>query len=423
MRFRVPLGLFLIFAAILVAMPQVTYAQPVPPGEVRGGWRVVPPPSRAPGQQGGGGGFFQMLFGPRFGQPPQQRQQRGLFGGPQQPQQQVAPPRPAEPPMPAVVVTPKDPDAKKVLMVGDFVAGGLAWGLEQTFADEPKLLVVDRSENASGLVRNDYYDWNARLLEILNEEKPDIVVVALGSNDRQQMRVDNARLAPRTDEWQAAYQTRIATMAETLKVYGRPFFWMGAPPMRQSSALRDMAYLNDLYKPAVTAAGGYFVDIWGGFTNENEQYISSGPDIEGQLRALRSGDGINFTRAGRLKMAFYVEREMRRQTGIGTGAVDLLASIDQQSQIEIGPDGQKRLVGPVISLSDPLPGASDMLAGGPHEEPLAEGETPQYLMIVKGEALPAVAGRADDFAWPPRPAGTSAQPAAAATTVAPVPAN
>jgi len=41
-----------------------------------------------------------------------------------------------------------------------------------------------------------------------------------------------------------------------------------------------------------------------------------------------------------------------------------LASLTGANQIEIAPDGTKRLVGPVISLSDPLPGASDQLAGG-----------------------------------------------------------
>ena len=410
---RASFAFFVAALAFLVAAPDASWAQRMPPGDVGGGgWQIVPAPPR---QQQRGGGFFQMLFGPRFVQP---GPQRVIPGGPPQQGQGQARVRSAEPPIPVVEAVVKDPDAKKVLVIGDFVAGGLAWGLEQTFADEAKLVVVERSNSASGLVRADYYDWNAELLAILNEEKPDIVVIALGSNDRQQIRVDGGRLNPRTEEWQAAYSQRITALAETLKVYGRPFFWVGAPPMRQSSALRDMAYLNELYKPPVTAAGGYFVDIWGGFTNEDGKYISSGPDVEGQLRALRSGDGINFTRAGRLKLAFYVEREMRRQTGIGTGAVDLLASTDQQSQIEIGPDGEKRLVGPIISLSDPLPGASDMLAGGPNETAPEEGETPQYLMIVKGSALPVVGGRADDFTWPRRPASVT-QPAPAAATAAP----
>jgi hypothetical protein len=64
----------------------------------------------------------------------------------------------------------------------------------------------------------------------------------------------------------------------------------------------------------------------------------------------------------------------------------------------------------VISLTDPAPGASDVLAGAPGTAPIVKkaGDTVQYLMIVKGEALPTVTGRADDFAWPPR---TAAPPA------------
>ena len=100
-----------------------------------------------------------------------------------------------------------------------------------------------------------------------------------------------------------------------------------------------------------------------------------------------------------MKLSFYVEREVRQKIGNGFGTVDLLASISNQSQIEVGPDGEKRLVGRVISLSDPLPGSSDTLAGGP--EPLSE-ETMRDRVIIKGKSVPAVVGRVDDFAWPPR---------------------
>ena len=373
----------------------------LPPGDVGRNARQQPPQQQPPPRRGG---FLEFLFGPRLQPARPQLQQPAARPAPR-----LQPPAaPAEPPVATVDVLPKEANAKTILVLGDFVAGGLAWGLDQTFAEEPKLAVIDRTNANSGLVRNDYYDWNAAVLKILNEEKPDVIVMAIGANDRQQMRVGNDRLAPHSEGWETNYVQRIKGITDTLQVFGRPFFWVSAPPMRASSASSDMAYFNELYKPPVAEAGGYFVDIWGGFTNEDGRYISSGPDVDGQLRALRSGEGINFTRAGRLKLAFYVEREIRRQTGLGTGAVDLLASTSQTSQIEIGPDGVKRLVGPVISLSDPRPGASDMLAGGPHApEPVQEGDTPRYLMVVKGEALPVVSGRADDFAWPPAGRSTS----------------
>jgi hypothetical protein len=382
--------------ALAVPVPEFAAAQPVPPADIGG-------PAQAQPRRGG---FLEMLFGPSLLKPFRQQQQPM----PQPlPPPELAPPQPSEPPVPTVQILPKDANAKKILVIGDFVAGGLAWGLDQTFAEEPKLAVVDESSTNSGLVRSDFYDWNVELPKVLNTVKPDIIVVALGANDRQQMRIGKERLAPHSDTWETNYTQRVKGVVDTLRVYGRPFFWVSAPPMRLAAASRDMTYLNGFYTDAVTAAGGHFVDIWNGFTSDQGNYISSGPDVDGQLRALRSSDGINFTRAGRLKLAFYVEREIRRQTGLGSGAVDLLASTSQASQIEVGPDGVKRLVGPVISLTDPRPGASAALAGAPDPIPevARESETPQYRMIVKGVALPAVAGRADDFAWPP------VQPAAA----------
>src|SRR5665213_2356486 len=350
--------------ACLPLMADIAVAQElVPPGDIGGGndYRLLKPRR---------GGFFEMLFGPSLLEPFR----------PSGPPQGARPPQPSEPPLPTAQIVPKDKDAKKILVIGDFVADGIAWGLDQTFAEEPKLAIIDDTNANSGLTRADYYDWNAQLPKLLNQEKPDIIVMALGANDRQELRNGNERFATHSDAWEQAYVQRIKAIASTLKVYGRPFFWVSAPPMRTAAAARDMAYLNEFYKPAVAEAGGYFVDVWDGFTSDEGNYISSGADVNGQLRALRTSDGINFTRAGRLKLAFYVEREIRRQTGLGAGTVDLFTSTNQNSQIEIGPDGQKRLVGPVISLTDPAPGASDVLAGGPGAAPIVKkaGDTVQY---------------------------------------------
>ena len=363
-------------------------------------------------------GFFERLFGPRSTTPPAGIKKSSRT-------KKRVRHQATEPAVEAAETVPKDPKARKILVIGDFVADGIAWGLEQSFASEPKLVVVDRSNAGSGFVRADHFDWNKQLTEILNQEKPDLIIAAFGINDRQTIRDGNERLAVRSEGWEAAYTQRIEGIVETLKVYGQPFFWVGAPPVRTTSASADLAYFNGLYRPKVEAAGGHFIDIWIGFTNADGQYITTGPDIEGQVRALRTGDGINFTRAGRLKLAFYVERDVRRQTGIGAGAIDLLASTTQSQEIEIGPDGRKRLVGPVISLSDPLPGASDSLAGAPApvmfspltgvvtkpavEEPIKptdKTETAQYRLVVKGEPLIGVGGRIDDFSWPPEQRAT-----------------
>src|SRR5215467_16358088 len=55
-----------------------------------------------------------------------------------------------------------------------------------------------------------------------------------------------------------------------------------------------------------------YVDIWDGFIDEDGDFAMQGPDFEGQIRRLRTADGVYFTKAGAVKLARYVDRELRR---------------------------------------------------------------------------------------------------------------
>ncbi|MCX5514212.1 SGNH/GDSL hydrolase family protein [Kaistia algarum] len=336
---------------------------------------------------------------------PQRGTNRPQAGQPASPTRKKQPAQPSEPPYAVLDVQPKNPDAKKVLVVGDFMASGLAWGLDQAFAEEPRLAIVDRSEGASGFVRDDRYDWSATLPELLSAEKPDMIVVMIGSNDRQSIRTADGKFAPRSEEWQKLYQQRVERFLLALQTYGKPVYWVGEPPIQSADSSADMAFFNTIFKGRAEAVGANFVDIWDGFANEDGQFVSRGPDVDGQTRQLRSGDGINFTKSGRRKLAFYVEREIRQDGGFGPAA-SAKALLNPNETTEIGPDGKARVVGPIVSLTDPAPGAADVaLAGAPPAAgevaaaPATESFT--YKLTVNGEAPPAPPGRADDFAWKP----------------------
>ena len=63
-------------------------------------------------------------------------------------------------------------DARKVLVIGDFVGGGIGEGLTEAFEQTPGIVVETRTNGSSGLVRDDYYNWPAELPAILAEVKP-----------------------------------------------------------------------------------------------------------------------------------------------------------------------------------------------------------------------------------------------------------
>jgi hypothetical protein len=302
----------------------------------------------------------------------------------------------AEAPLPVVQRKPKSPEALKIVVVGDLVAEALASGLEQSLADDPSLTVVDASDKNAGLISGKAYDGSTRLPAILNEAQPHFVVLAFGTNDR--LPIGDAKVRIKSDGWKAEYERSIAGIVETLHLYGRPFLWVSAPPMRSRSAMQDMTYLNSLYRPHTERMGGHFVDIWEGFVSASGSYVASGPDAEGQTRQLRTGDGINFTRAGKLKLAFYVEREIRRVSGLGKAGMELNANLTRGNRIEVTPDGRKIRVGPVLSLTEPVAGTTEELVGSGKPSVPAR-DSAQYKAIVLGKTLPAVPGRADDFSW------------------------
>ena len=81
---------------------------------------------------------------------------------------------------------------RNVLVLGDAMADWLAYGLEDTYADQPDMGVIRKPKTYSGLIRyqpkGDPADWAAAAKGILATEKPEAIVVMLGLNDRISMR-------------------------------------------------------------------------------------------------------------------------------------------------------------------------------------------------------------------------------------------
>lgn len=312
-----------------------------------------------------------------------------------------APRAPVEPAVPQVE---KLPDARVVLVVGDFLAGGLAEGLSAVFADNPGVRIVDRSKSSSGLVREDVVDWPASIAALVDEVKPASVVVMLGSNDRQQMRVGDSRESTLSELWVKEYAARSSALGKAAAGTRVPLLWVGMPPFKSGRMNSDMLAFNDIYRSAAEASGGEFIDIWDGFVDENGVYVSTGPDINGQPVRLRASDGINMTRAGKRKVAFYLEKPLNRILGVSGGADGSLSLVPALPGTVTPVDPASIVRTPPIALGDPeLDGGAELLGGSP--EPMATSGSVGLRLFAKSAAKP-VAGRADSFIWAPQAAAS-----------------
>lgn len=338
--------------------------------------------------------IFDLLFGQRQAQPePQKQQPRQQQRRPRQqkrtpkaasPSVRTTAPIAAKPEIPAIV---KNPDAKKVLVVGDFIAGGMAEGLDIAFAAESDIRIVNRTNGSSGFVRDDHYDWPANISNILDEEKPAVVIVMIGSNDRQAITIEGQNHAARSTEWNEEYQRRVVDFTNHITSKNLPLIWVGQPPFRPRGMSQDMLALNEIYRNHAEKIGGKFVDVWDGFVDEDGNFSQTGFDINGQTARLRANDGINTTSAGKRKLAFYAEKPLKALLGESRENTPLLPStetaasskpIDRLAPVslrDIGHDKSGILLGGGISTSRIVP-----------REKLSERK--------------AAPGRADDFSWP-----------------------
>ena len=295
----------------------------------------------------------------------------------------------------------KLPDAKAVLVVGDFMAGSLAEGLEAAFVDAPGVRIVDKADGSSGFVRSDHRDWPASIGDMIDKEKPAVVVIMIGANDRQQFSDNNALLG---DEWTREYQTRMNAFLEAVKKSGRPIVWVGQPAFKSKSITNDVLAFNELYRNATEKAQGTFVDVWDGFVDQSGNFTLSGFDVSGQTARLRNNDGIGMTQAGKRKLAFYVEKPLRQMLGNATSPD--IAAVRPGAPVQAMPEAR----GPFkvdrlapVSLNDPeLDGGTALLGATPRPAPGSE-KSARDRLVIDGVAPDGQPGRVNDFSWPRSP--------------------
>lgn len=205
----------------------------------------------------------------------------------------------------------------------------------------------------------------------------------------------------RSERWEELYAKRVDDMVAALKAKGVPVYWVGLPAIRGTRSTSDMAYLNDFVRARVERGGAMYIDVWDGFVDDNGNFASQGPDLEGQIRRLRTADGVHFTKAGARKLAHFVEREIQRALVARPVLVSLPAS--DEPLLPAAKPGQptgRPAAGPIVYLTGNSTGAQELLGGGAVRNSAPDAVAAKVL--VKGEPVAAPPGRADDFAWPRR---------------------
>ncbi|UNF45582.1 DUF459 domain-containing protein [Bartonella krasnovii] len=205
----------------------------------------------------------------------------------------------------------KNENAKRILVIGDFAASAVADALKKFFADNSNIVIMNNTMPASGLVRTDYYSWQNNISKLIEQNNPDVIIMMIGANDNQPITDSYSIINTDQSEWMRIYKQRIIEITESLHASGKSWIWIGQPSFGNDTLTQKMKILNALYKQETETAGGYFLDIWSGFIDEEGNFSFSGYNIHGKIAKLRTNNGIHFTSEGKEKLVSYLEKPLK----------------------------------------------------------------------------------------------------------------
>ena len=193
---------------------------------------------------------------------------------------------------------------------GDSISGGPVYGFRQLIADDERFRFTEDILKSTGVVTDWYFDWVTYMATEVAEGPYDVIVLAMGANDKQRFRGLPAAFGE--PEWTERYQTRVRDLLAAAARPGRLVIWVGLPPLQP----RHFAPLPGVVNPLAAAAvaevdGAIYVDSFDAVAVDDAYARRLGPE----QRDIRTQDGIHYTYYGGVVLTEPILAEIERRSG------------------------------------------------------------------------------------------------------------
>ncbi|MEN9692387.1 MAG: hypothetical protein RLZZ330_31 [Actinomycetota bacterium] len=198
-----------------------------------------------------------------------------------------------------------------VLVVGDSLGNNLAYGMQRQLQKTAGIDLVIKSKSSTGLSNSWFYNWPKEIKPFIDDADPDLVIVMLGTNDHQNMKINGQVSEFGSKKWNAKYEAEAAKLISQSIDSGAYVVWVGLPIMQSSYFASYMSVLNDRSSSAVEATdGATFIPTWDLMADSRGKY-RDWAKVNGKNQKIRGTDGIHFTWVGQNVLATYVISELQ----------------------------------------------------------------------------------------------------------------
>lgn len=193
-----------------------------------------------------------------------------------------------------------------ILLVGDsMMQVGFGPSLETKLLEYKNVTVVRDGRFSTGLNRIDYFDWYQTTTDLVNANKPDVLIVMFGANDGQGIIDDDGKTYQLEDPmWDTAYTKRVDRYLELFADKVKRIYWVGHPIPKDenqtdvTSFYNKFARMNKIYSEEIKKfANVEYVDAWSRFAIDGK-YSPILADNNGLSQLVKGSDGVHVTNHG-----------------------------------------------------------------------------------------------------------------------------
>lgn len=198
-----------------------------------------------------------------------------------------------------------------ILIVGDSIGNNLSVGIKSQLGGTKGVIINSRSKPSTGLSNSWFYNWPKEFKKMLNQYKPNLVIVMLGANDHQNMKIGSKVISFGTKTWNAKYASYMREITGMATAAGAYLTWVGLPVMRPASYAKAMTQLNAIYEDVATHETGVsYVDTKNYFADSRGKF-RAWANVNGKRSKIRGDDGIHFASAGQPVLGTYVIDQLK----------------------------------------------------------------------------------------------------------------
>ncbi len=188
----------------------------------------------------------------------------------------------------------------RILLTGDSLMEALGPQMQKALEGYENISLIPIGKRSTGLSRPDFYNWPKVLEENLQQHRPHIVIMWVGTNDPQGIYGQKNLGEPCSREWLKAYTYKLIEIARLCQKYHARLIFMGPPVMDEEPLNTQLLKITDIMRRTCSHYKLGFIDTRPLLSDSKGKYIHRAKLPDGRVADIRWKDRVHITGDGNL---------------------------------------------------------------------------------------------------------------------------